>query len=136
MSFFVEKIIIPQGLSSLIPDQKDISLAIILAIITFIYGIIKEIPENQDEFDKRVERYIFHKYKKKKKKYRDDFKKANQQEKQIILSLMIFEDYNRPKIIRIIERIMNRNTYEILQTYNSISDEEGIENSTKNIRAP
>lgn len=126
LSLFVEKTIIPQGLSSLIPDQKDISLAIALAIITFIYGIFKEIPENQEGFDKRVERYIFHKYKKLSKKYKGDLEKANRQEKMIILSLMIYEDYNRPKVIRIVERIMNRKTCDILQTYNSITDEEGI----------
>lgn len=126
LSLLIEKYVLPMGIEAILPDAKDISTAILLGITAFIYGIIKNIPEKESDHEERVGRYIKRKYKALNKRYSSSLSGTNLQMRAIIISLMIYEDYNRPRIIRICEKILGTKTTDILQNNNSITDEESI----------
>lgn len=46
---------------------------------------------------------------------------------------MIYEDYNRPKIVRIVKKIVGTNTEDIMQVKGSPNDEEGIKRTAERI---
>lgn len=117
--------VIPNGIQAYIPDKKDIGLEIMLAFLAFTYGIIKNISETNNSYQNRLERYVLFRKKKILKKYRELFDGYNGDEVNIALSI-IYEDYNRPYIIRSIEKVVGAETTDITQTKGARSDKEGI----------
>lgn len=125
-SVLVSEVIIPNGIEKMLPGIDDFRSAIYIGIITFFYGVIKNIPENKDSHDKRVRHYVIHRYRKMKRKYGKIIEGHCTEIRAVTYSVMIFEDYNRPAVVRLIEKIVHAKTTDITQTYNATNNREGI----------
>ncbi len=136
----------------LLPDFSEIKNEIWLLIILFIYQVgngfdakkssnetyIAELPE----LKKRKKKYIIRNYKKLQNKYQKTINNITNSHKEdpfklIIYAILIYENFNRPRIVRFLERIwvklFNKEaTIGIMQVKSdvTISDEESIEQGT------
>ncbi len=57
--------------------------------------------------EKRIELYIDRKLEEFKEKYGDLFKNLNKEQRELLLAILIVENYNRPRFIRFVERIFS-----------------------------
>ena len=131
--------------STVFPNPNDLKIIIWLAIIIFIYKILKEtitinpsIPKEKTFNNK--EEYIVTEYAKLKNKYYQDIKPQNNELIPIIYSIMIYEDYYNPLIKRKLDIIKFKLENEerklgIMQikTKKIINDEESILLATKKL---
>ena len=117
----------------LLPSSTSMIEELWLVIILFIYSVLNKISPSQKRIAKRIDTYIEKKYCRFHSKYEyllggtSDFQKA------ILYSIMIYEDFNRPKVARLSERVLYRHsnkkhTYGIMQIMSDhiISDEDSI----------
>ena len=113
-------------------------------IIFFLSLIIKKIYNNailtEQESNRRSNNYIINKYNKLKKKYDYIITTKNKSLKKLTYAIMIYEDYNRPKIIRYIEYLKlfftRRATLGIMQvsTKKFITDFQSVELGYKKLK--
>lgn len=112
------------AINSLLPDFSELKNEIWLLIIIFIYQIgngsesqtlsnMYYEPEQAflPEFKTRKRRYVIKQYKKLKLKYESEINKisnSNDTFNLIIYAILIFENFNRPRVIRFVERIWVR----------------------------
>jgi len=113
-----------KSVSSLLPDFSDIKNEIWLLIIIFLYQIGNGSKEQAlsnpyyepeqaflPEFKNRKRRYVIKKYNDFKLRYSEEIDKisnSNETFNLIIYSIIIFENFNRPRFIRLLERIWVR----------------------------
>lgn len=139
---------------SLLPDFTQIKNEIWLLIIIFIYklgnGFEERTPSNElfettkaylPEIKNRKRRYILDKYRQLNNEYGKTISKLSNSDnsfKLVIISILIFENFNRPRIIRFFERIWvktfkNKTTQGIMQISSDkpLSDLKSIEIGTK-----
>lgn len=84
--------------------------AIWISIITFIIVIIRDFVYNyiyidNDKQEYRKEKYILKKYEYFRNKYDDIITTKNKELHEIVYAIMIYENFNRPFLIRIVEKI-------------------------------
>lgn len=105
-------------IKDLLPDFSQIKNEIWLLIIVFIYQIGNRIEPVQNSFEsnsvylpelkKRKKKYILRKHDEFLKIYGENIDKVcgnNPQLKQVVLAIILFENFNRPRLIRFVERI-------------------------------
>ena len=142
------------SVSNLLPDFSELKNEIWLLIIIFIYQVGNGIGEKSlrnplfepeqaflPEFKKRKRKYVFRKYQAFKTKYENiinEISNNNATFNIVIYSILIFENFNRPRIIRWIERtwvkITKRKvTQGIMQIASNtpLSDTESVNEGTK-----
>ena len=94
--------------------------------------------------EERIKNYTYHKVIKFNKKFGNiiDSKFSSDFYKAVIYSIMVYEDFNRPKIARFIERLLFRrskkaHTYGIMQmtSLKPLSDEESVSKACEKIKA-
>lgn len=116
-----------------------------LGIITFFLSlVIKYVYNysylNYDREKKKIRYYIIKKYNKFQKKYNNIIKTKNKKLKLLTYSIMIYENYNRPMIIRVLEYIkffiIGRATLGVMQvtTKKYITNEESVKIGYKIIK--
>ncbi len=126
---------------NLLPNFQTISNELWLIIFFFLYEMFNRTSLPSAQTEKRKKRYICNRYKKYNKKFGDlvDKKAENSQLKSLIYAIIIYEDFNRPKIVRIIENILFffglSKTLGIMQvkTAQSISDEDSVKEGVDKI---
>lgn len=84
--------------------------AIWISIITFVIVVIKDFIYNHVyiencKLENRKEKYILKKYEHFRNKYQDIIKTRNKELYTIVYAIMIYENFNRPFVIRCIEKI-------------------------------
>lgn len=105
ISYWIYTII--NDVDRILPEPKDLLNQLWLLIIIFLYGIINKLEFGRKRTIRRKESYINHKYKKFNGKYgetvrnncKNDFLEA------ITFSIMIYENFNRPTVVRWIENL-------------------------------
>ncbi|MCB9202347.1 MAG: hypothetical protein H6604_04770 [Flavobacteriales bacterium] len=121
---------------NIIPDFNTISNELWIIIIIFIYQILNKIQFSKEGSIQRKNKYLNNRFIKFKNLYEDIIvEKVKYPElKNLIYSIMIFEDFNRPKVIRQLERLSNKITKEphtigIMQikSHDNITDYESVE---------
>ncbi len=131
------------NLGGLLPDIGNIRDELWLLVILFIYQIINKMSFGHEKSIKRHERYIKKMYKKLYNKYHllVESESENNYVQNIIFSLMIYENFNRPPCVRIFERLIfnlkrKEMTFGIMQVKSEspISDEESIVRAVKKIK--
>lgn len=143
--FFLNKIVCENYLydiNKLLPNFENFINEIWLLIILFLYKLSNELIANKENIDKRKNKFILFRFNKFKKKYYRFIEKNKGKPFFLeILSLMIYEDYNRPYSFRWIERIFkflnfNIKTTRIMQITSDklLSDNESIIEVIKKIR--
>lgn len=99
-----EKIIITK--KNLLPDYANLSNELWIIIIVFIYQILNKLPVSQEGTIMRKGKYIDYKYRNFKHKYGEIINSlSNEKLISIAYSILIYEDFNRPYLIRKIENL-------------------------------
>ncbi len=98
---------IEQGITALLPQSGELTTELWIIIIIFFYDLLKnrDVSMSYDDENRRYE----DKYLSLKDKYapilKTDFR-INKQLNDLLFAIMIFEDFNRPKPFRIVERML------------------------------
>lgn len=105
-------------ISDLLPDFTQIKNEIWILIIVFIYQIGNRIDQEQGTFStytfylpelkQRKKKYILRKHEEFSNKYSKSISEIcpeNPELKEIVLAIVLFENFNRPRFIRMIERV-------------------------------
>lgn len=89
--------------------REELWFAFLLLVYSFIkYVFDARIKQDTIIKEKDLDKYIIYNYEKYKKKYTSVIEKCeiSDKERMVVFSIMIFEAYNRPTIIRIVENIV------------------------------
>ena len=117
----------------ILPSRESLIEQLWLVIILFLYTIFNKLSLRRKGTEERISRYIRNKYLYFHSKYQsllndlDDFSQAT------VYSIMIYEDFNRPRVARCLESILFRkshsiHTYGVMQIASDhcLSDEESV----------
>jgi hypothetical protein len=127
-----EKIIITK--KNLLPDFSNLANELWIVIIIFIYQIVNKIDSSNESTIIRKENYLHSKYRNFQKKY-GEIINSLENKKLIALaySILIYENFNRPYFVRIVENTLflvtsRPHTLGVMQVYSSrlINDEESV----------
>jgi hypothetical protein len=138
--FAYEKII--KVKTNVLPDFTTIANELWIIIIIFLYQVTNNIKVSEDSGNKRKSQYLISRYKHFNRKYGNiiNNKCKNNILEAIVYSVLIYEDFNRPKVIRYIENIKQRvsgksHTLGVMQVLSQkvISDEESVIKGTDKI---
>lgn len=141
-SYFVyDKII--KVKKNILPDFSTLSNELWIIIIIFIYQIVNKLEFSQKGTERRKNNYLKNRYKYFKEKYHQtitDLIGNNQFLEIIVYSILIYEDFNRPKSVRYVENLRFKITKKehslgVMQvkTKSLISDQESVELGVKKI---
>lgn len=143
-SYFVyDNIIIEK--KNIFPDFTTLSNELWMIILIFIYQIVNKLELSPKGTERRKNKYLVKRYNYFKAKYHSMIREMTNNNmflEIIVYSILIYEDFNRPRVIRFIENIsfkINKRHYSLgvmqVQTNKLINDEEsiklGIEKITK-----
>ena len=129
---------------SVLPSAQTLLEQLWILIILFLYNIFNKMSFSRKGAEERIKNYTYHKVIKFNKKFGNiiDSKFSSDFYKAVIYSIMVYEDFNRPKIARFIERLLFRrskkaHTYGIMQmtSLKPLSDEESVSKACEKIKA-
>lgn len=126
LSYFVYASLVTHGLTHLLPDEANLRTEVWLIVILFLYGIFREIKGNQETYRRRQAAWALAHARTFSKRYQDVLSEYPVLLQEVLLALMVYEDFNRPKAARFIERITKAQTQTIMQVRGAHTDEEGI----------
>ena len=103
--YIYEKIIKIKG--NILPDFNAVANELWIIIIIFLFHVTNNVRFAQDGTIKRKEKYLTYRYNALKKKYGVLIKELTQNEKIeiIVYAIIIYEEFNRPKLIRTFENV-------------------------------
>ena len=126
LTYYVYSTLIRHGLTLLLPDEANLRTEVWLIVALFLYGVFREIKGNQAKYRHRQAAWAQAHARTFSKKYYPVLSNYPILFQEVLLALMIYEDFNRPKVTRLIERIINARTQTIMQVRGAHTDEEGI----------
>lgn len=121
---------------NILPDFDTISNELWIIILIFLFNILNRIRISSDKTLERKENYLNNRLSIFKKKYSDlvNEKLNNDKLKSIAYAIMIYEDFNRPKVARMVENVrfkITRKKHSLglmqVQTNKFINDEKSVE---------
>lgn len=133
LAYWVNTVI--DSVNSILPDPKTLLEELWILIILFLYSVFNKIDYSREGAKRRIKRYTYDKYDSFVNRFgsiidgsiKSDWLKA------ATYAIMVYEDYNRPKAARLLERILfrrskNNHSYGIMQvkSHSPLSDEESI----------
>lgn len=122
-------------LDTILPDPATLLEELWILIILFVYSVFNKMSFSRKGAEKRIEKYVDKQYLQFKNEYGQIVDSLINQDcfKALVYSIMIYENFNRPRQARFIERIYGKfsrkkHTYGIMQVMSPIplSDEESI----------
>lgn len=119
VSFYISNLLFNGNLSLLLPENNNTIWQVYTVVFTFLFSIIQTIYE-QDNYGERKSKYILKKY----NLYSKKFSIINNLEydiKSLLIAILIKEDFERPPIKRVFEKIFHCKTRNIAQN-NSQND--------------
>lgn len=128
--------------ANIIPDFSTVSNELWIIILIFIFQVTNNIRLSQDGTHKRKQYYLKSRYNYFKSLYGKLIKEMTQNEalEIVVYAILIYEDFNRPKIVRILENFKHRlskkpHTLGIMQVKSDkiISDLESVKLGTEKI---
>lgn len=124
-SFFLYDTLISKGLSRLLPDETNLRTDLWIIVVLFLYGLFYAIRRN--EGTSRRTAYALKRARKFRKKYDHVLQKyPNSEFQDALVAVMIYEDFNRPFVMRQIENLTHAHTRTIMQVSGVDNDEQGI----------
>jgi hypothetical protein len=123
---YVYHALIVHGLAHLLPDEANLRTDVWLVVIAFLYGIFRSIPESFDRAEERKRKYVNSTYRFLRQKYEAQLAEMGETLRDAIIATMIYENFNRPLMVRYVERALQRPTRTILQVHGAITDAESI----------
>jgi hypothetical protein len=121
--------------ANILPDFTTIANELWIIILVFVFQITNNIQFSQNGTVKRKEKYLKSRYRYFYKLYGQIIKDLTKNEalESVVYAILIYEDFNRPKVIRIIENIKHRfskknHTLGVMQVSSKklISDKESV----------
>lgn len=128
--------------ANILPDFTTIANELWIIILIFVFQVTNNIRLSQDGTLKRKQKYLKSRFNSFKSLYGKTIKQITQNEalESIVFSILIYEDFNRPKVARIIENIKQRitkkpHTLGVMQVKSDkiISDLESVKIGTQKI---
>lgn len=128
--------------ANILPDFTTVSNELWIIILIFLFQIANNLRFSQDETQKRKENYLVKRHSYFKEKYGILIEKHTKNEilECIVYAILIYEDFNRPKVARIIENINFKitkkpHTLGVMQVFSKklINDYESVKLGTKKI---
>lgn len=135
LTYYMYTMLIRRGLSHLLPDEANLRTEMWLIVALFLYGILSKIKGNQERYRRRNKAWALAHAKRFGKKYRAVLSNYPVPIQEVLLALMIYEDFNRPRVTRIIERISNASTQTIMQVQGARTDEDGIRSTAESMES-
>lgn len=120
---------------NILPDFTTIANELWIIILVFLFQITNNIRFSQNGTVKRKENYLKSRYRHFDKLYGELIKDLTKNEalESVVYAILIYEDFNRPKVIRLIENIKHRfsqknHTLGVMQVNSDklISDKESV----------
>lgn len=133
LTYYLYTIAISKGVAYLLPSEDSIRTELWIIIVLFLYGMFRDMPEGEKDSAHRKHKYWSHKIPKLSEKYRVSLGEYEEDLADILLAVMVYENYNRPKITRILESIVPSKTRYIMQVYGAKSDEDSIRLAAESI---
>lgn len=134
LSIIIYKGYLENNISSLAKFPDDIVAELWIITFLFIIESINSIKNKWHDFDRSINIYVKKRYKVLTSEFEGPLETLNNEEKKILLSIMIYEDYQRPKNFRTIENILHKvklssstGIMQINDTRKAFSDRESIE---------
>ena len=133
LALWVNSII--ESVNTILPDSKTLLDELWILVILFLYTIFNKIEYSREGADKRVKRYTYKKYELFKERFEPIISSHTNLDwlKAAVYSIMVYEDFNRPGIARVLERAIfcksrKKHSFGIMQVSSnySLSDEESI----------
>lgn len=121
--------------ANILPDFTTMANELWIIILIFIFQVTNNIRFSQDGTIKRKQNYLQSRYNYFKRLYGKTIKEITQNEilESITYAILIYEDFNRPKIIRLIENIKFKlfkkpHTLGVMQVFSTkiLTDEESV----------
>lgn len=134
LSFYIYQVLVIKGLAHLLPDEANLRTDLWLLIAGFFYGIFYKIPENEKKFLARKRSYAKRRTEYFRAKYSEFIDHHDPLLEDILLALMVYEDFNRPWIVRILENIKKTKTRGIMQVKGATSDKSSINMALKAVK--
>lgn len=134
LTYYLYSVAISKGLEYIIPNEESIRTELWIIVVLFLYGIFRDIPENNKSLGKRKNKYLLSKIDKLAEKYSIELDDFDDEMSAILLSIMVYENHNRPKAIRLVEGLLPSKTRYIMQTYGAKSDADSIKITADNIK--
>ena len=125
-SYFVYATLITRGIEHLLPDEAGLRTEVWLIVILFLYGIFREIRGNQAKYERRQATWARAHARNFSRRYSATLSEYPVLLQEALLSVMVYEDFNRPKAARLLERVSRAQTQTIMQVQGARTDEEGI----------
>ncbi|MBU6123127.1 hypothetical protein [Hymenobacter siberiensis] len=138
--FFYDKVI--KNKQNILPDFTTVANEIWIIILVFLYQVANKIELPQDGTIKRKEGYLTSKYLGFKQEYGKviDKKFVHPHLRALVYAIIIYENFNRPWLARIVENLRFKltkkpHTLGVMQVYTReyISDIESVEKGTDKI---
>lgn len=95
-------------INQLLIAPSDLTSELWLIVLIYIAGVIYSLQDKYYNLPKHVDSYIENRFRSIMKRFGDTLKDLNTEEQLILLSIMIYEDYQRPNIFRMVERILHK----------------------------
>lgn len=133
LTYYIYVVLISKGLQHLLPDEANLRTDLWILIAGFLFSIFYSIPENDQRFQARKNKYAVSRGTKFKAKYHDALKSQEPLFQDILVAIMIFEDFNRPWFVRVVERLINSKTKGIMQTADTKTDSQSIKRATERL---
>lgn len=115
---------------NLFPELNAIGNELWLITMLFLYATFNNIQTSGEKSRQRKSRYIAHEYKKYNVLFSNLIEKSisNKILEALVYAIMIYEAFGRPKIVRIVERLVKAKTLGVMQVAadKRISDEESV----------
>lgn len=134
ISYYIYVAAISKGIAFLLPDQQSVRTEMWIIIALFLYGVLKNIHENPERITFRKNNYIKAKARHFRKKYAHIFNDYDDALAEILVAIMIYENFNRPLIARGLEKLTFSKTQYIMQHYGAKSDEESLRLTAEGVR--
>lgn len=135
LTYYLYSAAISKGLQYLLPDLQSIRTELWIIIVLFVYGIFRKIPEKRSAAESRKNKYLRAKSEHFRKKYRFILDKYSEGMSDILIAIMIYENFNRPLVVRGLEGIVSSKTRYVMQVYGAKSDEDSIEQTAKSLQS-
>lgn len=141
ISYFVyDKII--KIKTNILPDFSGIANELWIIVLVFVFHVFNNIRLSQNRTAKRKNEYLKHQFLRFKRLYGQTIHEITNNESldAVVYAILIYESFNRPKIIRLIENLSFRitgkpHTLGIMQVFSEkmLTDKESVELGSKKI---
>lgn len=132
------------SIGTVLPDPKNLLEELWILIIIFLYSIFNKLEYSRTGAQRRIKNYTANKYHEFKSRFGSivDSSFDMNEFRVLVYSVMIYEDFNRPRLARWLERLVFRkcrkpHTFGVMQVMSSnpLTDEESVVKGIEKIKS-